>query len=269
MVTREACTAAVEQSLSMVTSLNPYIGYDKAAALAKRAFADAGLARRVRLTSANSINVGRRLPQAVYYLHAAGRLAAIDAGAPFFIVPSGNLGNLTAGVLAHLSGLPVAGFHAALNANDVFARYLDTGDYRPRPSITTLANAMDVGAPSNLARLMAWLDGAGEMGREITASSHGDDDIRRAIRQVYEETGTILDPHTAVGWLAWEELSREGPLPGPAVILATAHPAKFAEVVEPVIGRPVPLTPALAELAGRPLEKEAIAADYEALAGRL
>jgi threonine synthase len=238
--------------------------FDDCQRLAKEAFADRALAARVRLTSANSINLGRLLPQAVYYAHAVAQLPP-GSPPPCFVVPSGNFGNLTAGVLAARRGVPTGPFVAAVNANRAFPDYLATGVHRPRPSLATLANAMDVGDPSNLARLVALFGGdAAAMGAAIATSSHGDDEIRRAIVDAQRRTGRILDPHTAVGLRAWEEYHRRHRPSGPAVLLATAHPAKFAEVVEPLVG-PVTLPPALERFAIGPVARVSIPPEFGAL----
>jgi threonine synthase len=224
--------------------------FDDCQRLTKTAFADPVLSRRANLTSANSINIGRLLPQMIYYAHAAGQLAA---RAPFvFSTPSGNFGNLTAGLMAKRMGLPIARFVAATNANDVVPQYLATGRFEPRPSIHTVANAMDVGNPSNFDRL-SWLYGGDRdaMCRDVTGSRHGDDEVRATIRKVYDERGYLLDPHSAIAYLGLKSQVVSGvSRTSPGVFLATAHPAKFAEIVEPIIGRaiekPRPLVDALA-----------------------
>jgi threonine synthase len=229
--------------------------FDDCQRLTKTAFADPVLSRRANLTSANSINIGRLLPQMIYYAHAAGRLGA--DGPAVFSTPSGNFGNITAGLMAKRLGLPIDRFVAATNANDVVPQYLATGRFEPRASIHTVANAMDVGNPSNFDRLM-WLYGGNleAMRRDVSGSRHDDDEVRATIRKVYDERGYLLDPHSAIAYLGVKGLDgREGQVgqvgqEGPRVFLATAHPAKFAEIVEPVIGRPVekpqPLIDALA-----------------------
>jgi len=249
--------------------------FDDCQRLAKEAFADAELTRELRLTSANSINLGRLLPQMTYYAHGAAQLRRTGQGRrPRFVVPSGNFGNLTAGLLAARMGLPCRRpFVAACNANDVVPEFLATGVFHPRPSVATLANAMDVGNPSNLARIRA-LFGAPESEDEapalchwITARSFDDDAIRRAIRNVHRETGRVLDPHTAVGWLAWRDALERGEIAAeePAVILATAHPAKFGEVVAPEVGGEPPPPAALAEVMDRPLRNETAPANAASL----
>ena len=194
----------------------------------------------------------------IYYVHAIGQLAAKGTamtGAPVFSTPSGNFGNLTAGLMAKRSGVNIGRFVAATNANDVVPEYLATGRYEPRPSIHTVANAMDVGNPSNFDRLL-WLYGAdlNAIRKDVTGSRHEDDEVRATIKKVHEERGYLLDPHSAIAYMGLKSYvasgfsrtppGREGQegrgREGPGVFLATAHPAKFAEVVEPVIGRAIP-----------------------------
>jgi threonine synthase len=229
--------------------------FDDCQRLVKEAFADADLRHRVRLTSANSINIGRLLPQMIYYAHAVAQLRRARGAkepAAVFSTPSGNFGNLTAGLMQKRSGLPVARFVAATNVNDIVPVYLDTGVFQPRPSIPTLANAMDVGSPSNFDRIMWLYDHDVEaVRRDVAGSAHDDDEVKATIRRVYDACGYVLDPHTAIaylgikGWVATVE--REGRA---GIFLATAHPAKFGEIVEPILGRavpkPAPLVDALA-----------------------
>jgi threonine synthase len=229
-----------------VTALAVDGSFDDCQRLAKSAFADHGLRDRVLLTSANSINIGRLLPQIFYYVAAWAQLPESDREL-VVCVPSGNFGNLTAALMAKRLGLDVATFVAATNVNDVVPQYLDTGEYRPRPSVRTISNAMDVGDPSNLDRIVHLYGGDLDRIRaDIHASSHTDDATRRCIRRVYDDTGTVLDPHTAVGYLAlYQELARR-PAVADAVLLATAHPAKFGDTVHEVIGAEVPLPERLA-----------------------
>ena len=224
--------------------------FDECQRLVKEAFASPSLGAQARLTSANSINIGRLLPQIFYYV----RAAAAQPNASMS-VPSGNFGNLTAGLLAWKLGASIAGFVAATTINDTLPRYLATGVYTPKPSVSTLANAMDVGDPSNVER-MRWLfrDDVDEMRRVIASSVHTDDDVRGAILELTTRHGYLADPHTAIGYLGTKRI----PAGSPAVFLSTAHPAKFGEVVEPVIGRPVPLPAALAEALARPRQIERI-----------
>lgn len=217
--------------------------FDDCQRLVKAAFRDAALGP-LHLSSANSINIGRLLPQAFYYV--AGYLATTPAiGAPVvFAVPSGNLGNLTAGVLAARMGLPVARFIAATNTNDVFPEYLATGMFRPRPSVPTISNAMDVGDPSNFARLERLHAGSPDtMRAAIDGERVTEAETRAAIREAYSRHGRVLDPHGAVAYAAarrhLEVAGRDG---GPPVIaLATAHPAKFADAIRDELGFEPPL----------------------------
>lgn len=225
--------------------------FDRCQALAKEAMADAGLVASHGLTSANSINIGRLVPQVFYYLHLA-RLLGWGTGnrssAPV-IVPSGNLGNLTAGVLAGRAGAPLGPILAACNANDALLRYLADGRTRSVPVVGTLSTAMDVGEPSNLERLAALFGSREELRAGVAAVSVPDDETRRTIRWGWETAAVHLDPHTAVGVAA---ARREPWAGGPATVLATAHPAKFARVVGDASGAPVPPHPQLEANRGRP-----------------
>ena len=218
--------------------------FDDCQRLVKEAFADRELRGRVPLTSANSINVGRLLPQMVYYFQAIAELKrqAGDVPRPIVCTPSGNFGNLTAGLMARRSGAPIARFVAATNANDVVPQYLTSGTFEPRASLHTIANAMDVGNPSNFERML-WLYGGDleAVRRDITGSVHDDVEVKATIKDVYDRAGYLLDPHSAIGYLGIKRSK--------GIFLATAHPAKFSEIVEPIIGRridrPAPLAKAL------------------------
>jgi threonine synthase len=256
-----------------VTAFEVMGSFDDCQRLAKQAFRDEELARRLPLTSANSINLGRLLPQAFYYIYGFTRLAA-SLGAPIgpvrFCVPSGNFGNLTAGVYAWQWGLPVDGFLAATNANDVVPEYLASGLYRPRPSLATLSNAMDVGDPSNFERLLAVFAGdLGEMRRVIHGESVTDAQTRETMRRVYEEHGLLLDPHTAVGLLAARRFREKTGFAGELIVLATAHPGKFSEIVQDSVGVAPELPAALKELAGLPKRSLPITSRFEELKGQL
>ncbi len=220
--------------------------FDDCQRLAKEAFRDETLRRRLRLTSANSINIGRLLPQCFYYIHALTHRAALHgtagAGRPgerptTVCVPSGNFGNLTAGVYAWRWGLPVLSFIAATNVNDVVPRYLSSGIYAPRASEVTLSNAMDVGNPSNFERLLEVFHGDWSSIREaIHGLTVTDDETRRTMREAYESHGVFLDPHTAVGYKAGRRWLASRPSEEQVVVLATAHPAKFLDIVEDAVG---------------------------------
>jgi len=219
--------------------------FDDCQALVKSAFMDAELNRHMKLTSANSINVARFLPQAFYYFNAYARMKAIGkADNLVMCVPSGNFGNICAALFGHKMGLPVKRFIAANNANDIFFKYLQTGKYEPKPSKQTLANAMDVGDPSNFARIY---DLYGQSHERITAlisgATYNDDDIRETMRKCYEETQYILDPHGACGYQALADGLGNDEI---GVFCETAHPAKFKEKVDEIIGIDVEIPERLA-----------------------
>jgi len=241
--------------------------FDDCHRLTREAFADAELRARVPLTSANSVNVGRLLPQMVYYFHGSAQLshgAARKVAPAVFCTPSGNFGNLTAGLMAKRAGLHVAQFVAATNVNDVIPKYLATGRFEPRASVRTLANAMDVGNPSNFERMLWLYDGdVDAMRLDVTATAHTDQDVRDTIKRVYESHGYLLDPHSAIAFRGVEAS------PPPRIFLATAHPAKFAEVVEPIVGRPVDMPAPLADALAKPRHILKMDATYEAVKAAL
>lgn len=246
--------------------------FDDCHRLTKVAFANADVRREVRLTSANSVNIGRLLPQMVYYFHAVAQAMKVRPGAEIHIcTPSGNFGNLTAGLIAKRAGLPIAKFVAATNMNDVVPAYLQSGLFEPRASVQTIANAMDVGHPSNFER-MRWLyhDSLDAMRADVDGCRRTDDEVRATIRRVYEERGYLLDPHSAIGYMGitshLEQLGRAGGAGDTVgIFLATAHPAKFSEVVEPVLGRPLELPAALAQVVAKPRHVLKINANFEAV----
>jgi threonine synthase len=226
--------------------------FDDCQRLAKEAFADPSLQSRVTLTSANSISLGRLLPQIFYYAYAATQSSA-DRQLTIS-VPSGNFGNLVAGLMAWKMGAPIDCFRAPTTVNDTVARYFASGRVEPKPSVQTLANAMDVGNPSNLERLQWFFNGdLAAMKAVITSSAHTDDELRKAIALLFEKYGYVADPHTAIGFLGVPAKRTELSL-----FLATAHPAKFREVVQPVINRDVPLPDALAGTLARKKEAQRI-----------
>ena len=238
--------------------------FDDCQRIVKQAFVDQDLADS-NLSSANSINIGRLLPQMLYYIWASQRLAADDV---LFCVPSGNLGNLTAGVLAHLSGMPARGFLAAHNANDFFPRFLELGDAGFAPTVRTLSNAMDVGAPSNFERLEALLPRR-RMQELIRGCSVSDDETAASMRRVFDATGYVADPHTAVGLEAVRRLRREASTEKPVVVLSTAHPAKFPEIVQEALEIEPETPPRLAEMWEHEVSVQAIEPTLEALRRQL
>ena len=244
--------------------------FDDCQRLVKQAFADHELHRKLGLTSANSINVGRLLPQIFYYLHAAAQLAAEDGGREIvFSTPSGNFGNLTAGLMAKRLGLACR-FVAATNVNDVVPEYLATGVYQPRPSRRTISNAMDVGDPSNFARIEHLYEhDVDALRADVRGRWYDDGATRRAIAEVDRDHGYLMDPHTAVGYLALRDVLAGEPEETVGIVLATAHPAKFRDEVEPVVGREIELPPQLAERLDEPVLSEELANDVTELKRRL
>lgn len=241
-----------------ITALEIDGSFDDCQRMVKAAFLDRQLAEDKNLTSANSINLARLVPQSFYYIHSARQLP--EGVEPTFVIPSGNFGNLTAGLLAVQLGLPVRHFVAATNANDVVPQYLKSGEYQPRPSVATVSNAMDVGAPSNFARMLALFDGSWDTMREhITGYHFTDEETRAAIRTVKAMLDYVIDPHAAVGWLAARKWRAQHP--GEATItLGTAHPAKFLDVMEEELGS-IEIPEALESLRDLPKSAIPMAAD--------
>ena len=212
--------------------------FDDCQALVKNAFMDEELNGHMQLTSANSINVARFLPQAFYYFYAYAQMKKLGKADNLVVcVPSGNFGNITAGLFGKRMGLPVKRFIAANNRNDIFYQYLKTGEYRPHASVATIANAMDVGDPSNFARVLDLYGGSHDaIVSEISGETYTDEQIRETVQRTYEETGYLLDPHGACGYRALAEDLTPGET---GVFLETAHPAKFLQTVESIIGTEV------------------------------
>jgi threonine synthase len=236
--------------------------FDDCQALVKQAFLDDELQTNLRLTSANSINIARLIPQMFYYFRAWQQLKDRDRET-LFVVPSGNFGNLTAGLMAWKMGLPVRRFVAATNVNDVVPQYLREGVFQPRPSIRTISNAMDVGNPSNFVRM---LDLFGQdwssMKQVLKGFSFDDEATRSAIRKLHDTYEYLIDPHGAVGFLAWDEYRRHNPQ-SQGIILETAHPAKFIDVMESLFAQEVMIPERLARLLPRKKEALAMAFDFE------
>ena len=244
-----------------VTTLELRGTFDDCQALAKRALADTDLQTRVNLTSANSINVARWLPQQFYYFYA---LKQWDDAPPVISVPSGNFGNLASGVLAHISGLPVKQFIAACNANDVVPRFLQTAEYQPRPSVATLSNAMDVGAPSNFVRVLEIFDNDFlDLKAKLEAVSVTDETTAATMREVYEKYGYILDPHGAVGYRALADYLENHPEKR-GIFLETAHPVKFDSVRE-IIGTQGAVPETVNDLFSKQKVSIEMGDDYDAL----
>jgi len=242
--------------------------FDDCQRLAKQALSDPDLRARVTLGTANSISLGRLLPQAAYYTHAAAQHFAATGRPLHVIVPTGNLGNASAAYLARAMGAPLGGIRLACNANDTLPRFFDGADYAVQPTRATLANAMDVGAPSNFERLQYWHADAAALRAGFVARSVDDATIRDTIRSAPARHGIVACPHTATGLHLLERLRSEGDT-GDWAVVATAHPAKFETIVEPLVGHAVDPPPALADCLARPAQGAHLDNDGDALAGVL
>nr|WP_321520639.1 threonine synthase [uncultured Macellibacteroides sp.] len=229
-----------------ITALEVEGTFDDCQALVKSAFMDAELNAHMQLTSANSINVARFLPQAFYYFYAYAQLAKLGkVDNLVFCVPSGNFGNITAGLFGKRMGLPVTRFIAANNRNDIFLQYLLTGVYSPRPSVATIANAMDVGDPSNFARVLDLYGGSHDaICKDISGCMFTDQQIAETLKKTFDETGYLLDPHGSCGYRALKEQLKDGET---GVFLETAHPAKFKDTVEEILGSSIEIPAKLQE----------------------
>ncbi len=252
-----------------VLSLSVNGAFDDCQALVKAAFADAALADRYRFSSANSINIGRLLPQSIYYAHASLAHFHATGRKPAFIVPTGNLGNGLACVLARDMGLPIGDIILAVNENRLIADYLVNGNWDPRASLQTLASAMDVGNPSNMERLRALHGDADQLRSLLRAVAVTDAEIEEQIKINFAEFGLALCPHTSTATHAWRALPAHEREQQDWILVATAHAAKFESIVEPLIGTSVPLPAELARILERPSHKTLIDPTLEALAGAL
>lgn len=248
-----------------ITAIEVDGNFDDCQRLVKSAFLDDELNAKLLLTSANSINVARFLPQAFYYFSAYAQLKAKGVADEMVVcVPSGNFGNITAGLIAHRMGLPIKRFIAANNANDIFYNYLATGEYVPKASIQTIANAMDVGDPSNFVRVLDLYEGKHEViASLISGATFSDSQIAEAIRLCYDKTGYVLDPHGACGYLALKEHLKSGES---GVFLETAHPAKFRDTVTKIIGKEIEIPARLQEFMKgekKSVEMSSLFSDYK------
>ena len=232
--------------------------FDDCQRMVKSAFVDPSLSG---LSSANSINLGRLLPQMVYYVYASMLYKERTGKEPVIIIPSGNVGNCTGAYWAKAIGAPIKRIVLAVNANTTIPEYLESGEYKPRDSVRTLANAMDVGAPSNMERLFSLFPSYEEMKANVSAWSVSDEEIKKTIVDEYRKEGYVLCPHTACA----ERVRLDHFDADPVIIVSTAHPAKFDTVVEPLIGATVPMPAALADLVNRPSTFTEIGTDYREL----
>ena len=245
-----------------ITALEVDGTFDDCQALVKSAFMDNELNAKLKLTSANSINVARFLPQSFYYFYAYAQLKKLGkANDVVMCVPSGNFGNITAGLFGKRMGLPVKRFIAANNRNDIFLQYLNTGIYSPRPSVSTIANAMDVGDPSNFARVLDLYGGShAAISNEISGVCYNDEQIAQTLKSCYAETGYLLDPHGACGYEALKDGIDDNET---GVFMETAHPAKFLETVENIIGEKVEIPQKLQEFMKGTKQSLSLTKDFE------
>lgn len=242
--------------------------FDDCQRMVKAAFSDPALRATIPLSSANSISLGRLLPQMSYYAHSALAHQAQYGEPARYVIPTGNLGNALACLWARRLGLPIGEVLLATNANRVLPDFIDSGEYRPGPSVSTLANAMDVGAPSNLERLRHWLPEIDGLRAAVSARSIDDARLSKLIREAEARYGHTLCPHTAAAFAVIEDRRAAGD-EGRFIAVATAHPAKFESVVEPLVGHVVPVPRALAALLARPAQAQPLAAEDAALKAAL
>lgn len=244
-----------------VTALEIDGRFDDCQSMVKAAFNDAELNKKYQLTSANSINIARLIPQSFYYFHAIAQLQRKGQDLPpIFSVPSGNFGNLTAGLFAKKMGLKIKHFIAATNINDTFPRYLQSGKFEARPSIKTISNAMDVGNPSNAARIFELYKDS-DIHQDISGYSFTDQETKEAMQKVYQKSGYLMDPHAAVAWLGLQTTQYQGP----KIFLETAHPAKFGDTVEEISGKTVEIPERLAQYLERQKQSIKLGNTFEEL----
>ena len=249
-----------------VLSLKVNGAFDDCQAMVKAAMADADLSNEIRFSSANSINIGRLLPQSTYYADASLRHYRATGNKPGFVIPTGNLGNAFACIMAREMGLPIGPIVLATNANKTIPDFFESCEWLPRASLQTLASAMDVGDPSNMERLRSLLGEADVLKEQFGVASVSDDEIKAAIRQDFADFGFATCPHTATATHTWRQLGTNKAGENDWILVATAHPAKFETIVEPLIGEKVALPPELEEILSRPANCVSIDADLNSLA---
>ena len=248
-----------------ITALEVAGTFDDCQQMVKQAFADVDLNRQLLLTSANSINVARWLPQQFYYYYGYQQWLDQQKQPPVICVPSGNFGNICAGMVAYLSGLPIKHFIAAVNANDAVYDYIQSGQYKSKEAVATLSNAMDVGNPSNFIRILELFQHQYPVIKNMVSSySISDDETKATIKSVFDNQHYLLDPHGAVAYAALEVYQRQHSN-AKGMILETAHPVKFFDVVEPVIERKVPVPPAIAAILHHQKKSILMEVDYDSL----
>lgn len=231
--------------------------FDDCQSMVKEAFVDSDLDD-INLASANSINIARLLPQVFYHAYIYTQIQPDVVS-----IPSGNFGNLTAGLFAERMGTPVPKFIAATNQNDTVPRYLETGEYEPQKSVRTIANSMDVGDPSNFDRLEELLANAHKMSSIVEGLSYDDQQAKQAIERVYEQNDYLMDPHTSMGYLGLEEYQKQYPKQDQGVVISTAHPAKFREIIEPIIDEGMDLPERISDLMSKESNYTTMKNDYQ------
>ena len=239
--------------------------FDDCQALVKQAFNDEALNQTLRLTSANSINIARLIPQTFYYFYAYAQLKSQGINEVVFTVPSGNFGNIGAGLLAYKMGLPVKHFVAATNVNDTVPRFLVSGQYEPKPSIQTLSNAMDVGNPSNWVRIQDLFAGnMAELKAMLSSYTFTDEETKEGMNKLVQESNYIACPHTAIAWLGAKAYAKENPGHYASVFLSTAHPCKFPDAIDPEVFKEIALPDGAETLQGKEKLAEPLEVDFEA-----
>ena len=247
-----------------ITALEIDGTFDDCQALVKQAFLDSELRTRINLSSANSINIARLIPQSFYYFEAYKQLKLKGKTDIVFVVPSGNFGNITAGLFAQKLGLPVNKFIAAVNANDVFTKYIQSGNFTPKPSVRTISNAMDVGNPSNFARIDFLNDSSwNKVKKNIASYTFTDAETEMAMREVMQKYNYVLEPHAAIGYLAWQKYISETKTPVTGIILGTAHAAKFYDDVVRIINSKINVPESLQNILQKEKLAVALAPDFK------
>jgi threonine synthase len=245
-----------------ITALEVEGSFDDCQRIVKTAFGDRDFQGKINFASANSINLARLIPQSFYYFYTYAKLVSLGKDI-VFSVPSGNFGNITAGLLSKKMGLPIYRLIGSTNANDVVPRYLESGKYDPKPSVSTISNAMDVGDPSNFYRLKELFPGLEELNKVLYSTAFTDEQTKSAIKKVYDKSSYLLDPHGAVGYLGLERYRKTIESDSVGVIFETAHPAKFKETVEEVIAKEIPMPANLADAVAKEKKSILISSSYD------
>lgn len=248
-----------------ITALEVLGTFDDCQRMVKQAFLDKDITSKINLSSANSINISRLIPQSFYYFYAYAQAKKLGKKV-VFSVPSGNFGNICGGLIAKKMGLPIDMFIASTNANDIMPKYISTGIFEAKPSVATISNAMDVGNPSNYPRVIElYGKDINALRKDVAGKAYTDEQTAAAVKSVYKSTGYVMDPHGAVGYLGLKEYFKESGTDATGIFLATAHPAKFIEVVNDIIEKDVEIPARLQEVADKKKESIVIENDFEKL----